>query len=149
MDEHTQDPSVGPPDGNPTGWDAQLERWEHPTLRRACVDGLQAFNAGDYHTAHDEFEDEWYNYASGSTESAFLHGMVQIAAGVYKRVDFENDDGLRNLFETACQYLQDVPSDYYGVDVHSVRTVATRALNDPSVVDDWNLQLDGNPFPSE
>ena len=145
MDEHTSDASVGPPraDTSPTGWLPEVGRWEHDTLRRAVVHGVRLYNAGAFHESHDCFEDEWYNYGSGTTESAFAHGMVQVAAGAYKHFDFENDDGMRSLFETALQYLHGVPADYYGVDVLGVRTTLTNALDDPSVVDGWQIVLDG------
>jgi hypothetical protein len=147
MDDHTQDYSVGPPvSGDPTGWRADRapsNGWEHGTLRRAVVHGVHLYNAGAYHESHDCFEDEWYNYGSGTTESAFLHGMVQVAAGAYKHVDFENDDGMRSLFETARQYLRGVPGDYYGVDVDEVRTRLRTALGDPTAVDGWRIALDG------
>ncbi|SNR50151.1 DUF309 domain-containing protein [Halorubrum vacuolatum] len=173
MDEHTRDPGVAPPLGNPTGWnsvstdrdpgdpsadtsetpsegsgsppDAVLAGgyWEHATLRRATEHGIRLFNAGAFHESHDCFEDEWYNYGSGSTESAFLHGMVQVAAGAYKRADFENDDGMRSLFETALQYLHGVPADFYGVDVEDVRDRLRRALDSPAAIDDWRITLDG------
>jgi hypothetical protein len=55
MDEHTRDPSVGPPAGNPTGWRAD-GRWEHATLRRAVVHGVRLYNAGEF---HDSFENFW------------------------------------------------------------------------------------------
>jgi len=142
MDDHTRSADVAPPAGDPTGWLPE-GRWEHATLRRAVVHGVRLFNAGAYHPAHDCFEDEWYNYGRGTTESAFAHGMVQVAAGAYKHVDFENDDGMRSLFETALQYLRGVPADYYGVDVLGVRTTLTNALNDPTVLDGWQIELDG------
>ncbi|UTF52493.1 DUF309 domain-containing protein [Natronosalvus rutilus] len=145
MDEHTRAPDVDPPSDSsaPTGWRPELDRWEHGTLRRATVHGVRLFNAGDYHASHDCFEDEWYNYGRGTVESQFLHGMVQVAAGVYKHVDFEDDDGMRSLFATALQYLHDVPNDFYGVDLLEVRTTLTNAQNDPSVLDGWKLPLDG------
>ena len=161
MDEHTRDPGVAPPLGNPTGWHAAEQRdgetdptegpadaalaggyWEHATLRRATEHGVRLFNAGEYHESHDCFEDEWYNYGRGSTESAFLHGMVQVAAGAYKHVDFENDDGMRSLFETALQYLHGIPDDFYGVDVAEIRGTLRAALDDPSTVDGWQIRLD-------
>ncbi|KDE60477.1 hypothetical protein EL22_20855 [Halostagnicola sp. A56] len=143
MDEHTNDPTVDPPDGNPSGWVADRERWEHATLRRATVHGVRLFNAGEYHRSHDCFEDEWYNYGRGRTESAFLHGMVQVAAGAYKHVDFRDDNGMRSLFRTALEYLRGVPDDYYGVDVLDVRTVLTNALESPDRIDGWRIRLDG------
>ena len=147
MDEHTQDHGVGPPtSGDPAGWRADRgpsNGWEHGTLRRAVVHGVRLFNSGEYHESHDCFEDEWYNYGRGTTESKFLHGMVQVAAGAYKHFDFENDDGMRSLFETALQYLEGVPDDYYGVDIDAVRSTLQDALGDPSVLEEWRIPLDG------
>ncbi|WP_200531081.1 DUF309 domain-containing protein [Halorubrum sp. LN27] len=176
MDEHTRDPGVAPPLGNPTGWHAGGEsvaddgvaregadgesgdaadeappadariaggHWEHATLRRATEHGVRLFNAGDYHESHDCFEDEWYNYGSGTAESAFCHGMVQVAAGAYKRVDFGNDDGMRSLFETALEYLRGLPGDFYGVDLDEVRATLRAALDDPAAIDGWKIPIDG------
>ena len=70
MDEHTRDPSVAPPLGDPTGWHASPDcggYWEHATLRRALGHGVRLFNSGAYHESHDCFEAEWYNYGSGTT----------------------------------------------------------------------------------
>jgi len=92
---------------------------------------------------HTLFEDEWYNYGRGTTESRFLHGMVQVAAGAYKHFDFEDDDGMDSLFRTALQYLQDVPRDFYGVDVLDVRTTLTNARADPEALHGWQITMDG------
>ena len=144
MDEHTRDDTVGPPaSGTPTGWETESSRWEHGTLRRATLHGVRLYNAGEFHEAHDCFEMEWYNYGNGTTESAFLHGMVQVAAGAYKHFDFEDDGGMRSLFETALQYLQGVPRDYYGVDLLDVRATLTEALGDPTALYGWRIELDG------
>lgn len=143
MADHTSDPTVDPPAGNPSGWDSEACRWEHATLRQAVVHGVRLYNAGSFHESHDCFEAEWYNYGRGTTESAFARGMVQVAAGAYKHTDFENDVGMRSLFRTALQYLRAPPADFYGVDVHDVRTVVTNALDDPTVIEDWQITLDG------
>lgn len=144
MDEHTRDETIGPPTGGtPTGWNPKAGQWEHGTLRRGTVHGVRLYNSGAFHGSHDCFEDEWYNYGRGTTESAFLHGMVQVAAGAYKHFDFGNDDGMRSLFETALQYLHGVPNDYYGVDVLGVRTTLTNALDDPATLKGWQIELDG------
>ena len=142
MDDHTRDPTVEPPDGNPSGWRADGQ-WEHETLRRAVVHGVRLYNSGEFHESHDCFEDEWYNYGRGNTESKFLHGMVQVAAGAYKHFDFEDDDGMRSLFRTSLQYFRGVPNDYYGVDLLDVRTTVTNALSDPSALEGWQIRLDG------
>jgi len=147
MDEHTRDHGVGPPtSGSPTGWRgdrAASNGWEHGTLRRAVVHGVRLYNSGEYHESHDCFEAEWYNYGSGTTESKFLHGMVQVAAGAYKHFDFEDDGGMRSLFRTALQYLSDVPADFYGVDVDDVRATLSDALEDPTALHGWAITLDG------
>ncbi|MHC3438372.1 DUF309 domain-containing protein [Natrialbaceae archaeon A-gly3] len=147
MDDHTHDPTVDPPAGNPTGWLEAEGRWEHGTLRRATVHGVRLYNSGEYHESHDCFEDEWYNYGRGTVESAFLHGMVQVAAGAYKHFDFENDDGMRSLFGTALQYFRGVPRDFYGIDVLEVRTTVTNALEDPTALHGWQIPLD-EEFPT-
>ena len=162
MTHHTRDDTVGPPtSGTPAGWDptrAASNGWEHGTLRRATVHGVRLYNAGAYHESHDCFEDEWYNYGSGTTESAFAHGMVQVAAGAYKHVDFDgearsassgrtqsgDDDGMRSLFRTALQYLRGIPDDYYGVAVGDVRRTLDAALSDPTAIDGWRIGLDGD-----
>ncbi len=144
MSDHTKDSTVKPPaSGNPTGWNQETQEWEHATLRKAVIHGVRLYNSGEFHESHDCFEAEWYNYGSGNTESAFLHGMVQVAAGAYKHFDFENDDGMRSLFRTALQYLRDTPRDYYGVDVLAVRTTVTNALDDPTVLHGWQIEIDG------
>ena len=143
MDDHTRDPTVAPPAGSPTGWHPERGEWEHATLRRALVHGVALYNSGDFHESHDCFEDEWYNYGSGSRESMFLHGMVQVAAGAYKHVDFEDDDGMRSLFRTALQYFHGLPREFYGVDLLAIRTTLTNALDDPTVLDGWQMALDG------
>lgn len=91
---------------------------------------------------HTLFKDKWYNYGSGSTESAYLHGMVQVAAGTYKHVAFEDDDGMRSLFETALEYLAGVPEDFYGVDVVAVRDRMRAALVDPPRIEGLQIALD-------
>jgi predicted metal-dependent hydrolase len=141
MDDHTRDSTVDPPDGDPTGWRSDGQ-WEHATLRRATEHGVRLYNSREFHDSHDCFEHEWYNYGRGSTESRFLHGMVQVAAGAYKHFDFEDDDGMRSLFRTSLQYFQDVPNDFYGVDVLDVRTHLTNALRDPTVLEGWQIRFD-------
>jgi hypothetical protein len=68
--------------------------------------------------------------------------MVQVAAGAYKHVDFEDDDGMRSLFRTALEYLDGVPRDFYGVDVDDVRETLDAALDDPNALDGWQIAID-------
>lgn len=144
VSDHTRDPTVPPPRrGSPTGWNDERARWEHATLRRALLRGVSAFNRGDFHASHDRFEEEWYNYGAGTTERAFLHGMVQVAAGAYKHHDFEDDEGMRSLFGTAFQYLRGIPDDFYGLDLADVRSTMRTARSDPEILEGWTLRVDG------
>jgi len=156
---HTQVDGVAPPDsGDPSGWLGGAGQWEHPTLRRAVVHGVRLYNGGEHHESADCFEHEWYNYGSGTVESKFLHGMVQLAAGAYKHFYFENsearsasgsrtqsgdDDGMARLFETSLTYLRGVPDDFYGVDVSVVRKLLRDVLDDPTALEDGRIRLDG------
>ena len=115
---------------------------ERSTDEGSVLDGTP--DAGEcFHLSHDCFEDEWYNYGQGSLESKYCHAMVQVVAGAYKHYSFDDPVGRDSLFETALQYFQGVPGDFYGVDVTGVRMTVTRALEDPSVLDGWQLTLDG------
>lgn len=147
MDTHTQDNDVAPPPvGNPTGWCQNRTKsngWEHGTLRVAVLHGVRLYNAGGFHESHDCFEREWYKYGNGTIESAFLHGMVQVAAGAYKHFDFENDEGMRSLFQTALEYLDGIPDDFYGVTVADIHNTLHTALEEPTILDRWQIEIDG------
>lgn len=70
MDDHTRDPTVSPPTGNPTAWrDGQ---WEHATLRRAVVHGVALYNAGEFHESHDCFEDGWPSVINSDPQTTRL-----------------------------------------------------------------------------
>jgi predicted metal-dependent hydrolase len=149
MDEHTRDKSVEPPPTgqNPSGWLPTENRWEHDTLRQATIHGVRLTNAGDYHEAHDCFEDEWFNYGNGTLEKSFLQGMTQVAAGAYKYTGFDNTAGLRKLLDSAHGYLVGVPADFYGVDVAALRDDILAIRRDPSRADSLLIAIDGQ-YPS-
>ncbi|MEF8894620.1 DUF309 domain-containing protein [Halodesulfurarchaeum sp.] len=149
MDEHTRDQSVEPPPAgqNPPGWLPKENRWEHDTLRQATIHGVRLTNAGDYHEAHDCFEDEWFNYGNGTLEKSFLQGMTQVAAGAYKYTGFDNTAGLRKLLDSAHGYLVGVPADFYGVDVAALRDDILAIRRDPSRAQSLRIALDGQ-YPS-
>ena len=145
MDEHTRDRSVGPPPAgqSPPGWLPEERRWEHDTLRKATIHGVRLVNEGEYHEAHDCFEDEWFNYGNGTMEKSFLQGMTQVAAGAYKYTGFDNEAGLRKLMDSAHGYLVGIPARYYGVDVESLRTDITAIRHKPARVETLEISIDG------
>ncbi|AKH97866.1 DUF309 domain-containing protein [Halanaeroarchaeum sulfurireducens] len=146
MDQHTMDPSIERPPNNatPTGWDEDTDRWEHETLRRAVIHGIRLYNSGEYHDAHDVFEDEWKKYGQGKQEKAFLQGLVQLAAGVYKLASHDNETGLIKLFRTSRGYLSDVPLDYYGVNVSQVHEILEKGIEQPESAIGTQVELDTN-----
>ncbi len=149
MDDHTRDPTVDPPAPStaPTGW-RHDNQWEHATLRTATLHGIRLFNATRFLDSHDCFEAEWYNYGTGTTESAFLHGMVQVAAGTYKYHSSQLR-GMRSLFRTALHYLHDTPLDFYGVDIIDVKLHLTNAQTTPEILDGWQITIDNHtPTPT-
>lgn len=75
MDEHTRDSTVDPPRGDPTGWNAGREQWEHATLRRATVHGIALYNSGEFHDSHDCFEN-----VCASVNNAYEQFGVSITA---------------------------------------------------------------------
>ncbi len=133
---------VAPPAGDPTGWNPASGRWDHATLRRDTVHGVRSYNAGAT-TRHTTFEDEWYNYGSGTTESTFAHGMIYLAPAHTSSLT-SRTDGMRSLFDTALQYLHGLPRDFVGVDVFEARTILTNALDGPAVLEGWRILLDGS-----
>ena len=69
--------------------------------------------------------------------------MVQIAAGAYKVTEHGSEEGLRRLFTTGRGYLDDVPADFYGVDVEALRIAVQETLGEPIEFDSWTITLDG------
>lgn len=118
--------------------------WEYQELRVATVHGVALFNTGRYHPSHDCFEAAWYNFGAGSAESAFLHGMAQVAAGMHKLTAHENSAGFVSLWKTARTYLQPHPSTYYGVDMDDLRQLLTAGVSNPDPISSPQLMLDGD-----
>ena len=145
MDDHTRDPTVQPPPAgqDPPGWMAAEGRWAHDTLRQATIHGVRLANAGEYHEAHDCFEDEWFNYGNGTMEKSFLQGMTQVAAGAYKYTGFDNSAGLRKLFDSAHGYLEGIPDQFYGVAVAALRDDIEAIRYNPQQVESLQIALDG------
>ncbi|MBV0924211.1 DUF309 domain-containing protein [Halomicroarcula limicola] len=97
--------------------------------------GIAVYNAGRYHAAHDAWEDYWLDLDPGDDER-FLHGLIQFTAVVHHAGN-ENWSGARGLAESAGEYLADLPPEYRGVDLDSVRSFLDRVAADPEAVD-WD-----------
>ena len=97
--------------------------------------GIAVYNAGRYHAAHDAWEDYWLGLDSGDDER-FLHGLIQFTAVVHHATG-ENWSGAQGLAESAGEYLADLPADYRGVNLDTVRPFLARVAEDPQSVD-WD-----------
>jgi predicted metal-dependent hydrolase len=97
--------------------------------------GIAVYNAGRYHAAHDAWEDYWLDLPDGDDER-FLHGLIQFTAVVHHATG-ENWSGAQGLAESAGEYLADLPADYRGVNLDTVRPFLARVAEDPESVD-WD-----------
>ncbi|MGA9402442.1 DUF309 domain-containing protein [Haladaptatus sp.] len=96
--------------------------------------GLAIYNAGEFHAAHDAWEEYWLDLDSGTTDERFLHGLIQFTAVVHHTTD-SNWTGIRGLAESAAAYLGDLPGEYRGVDVETVRSYLRAVRDDPEYVE--------------
>ncbi|WP_101295459.1 DUF309 domain-containing protein [Halegenticoccus soli] len=107
--------------------------------------GIAVYNAGEYHAAHDAWEDRWLGLERGSDDERFLHGLIQFTAAVY-HARRGNWLGATGLAESAGEYLADLPPTYRGVDVEGVRKYLAALATDPERVERARppaLKIDG------
>jgi hypothetical protein len=97
--------------------------------------GVAIYNAGNYHAAHDAWEDHWLDLDSGTDDERFLHGLIQFTAAVH-HADGGNRSGARGLAESALAYLAGLPADYRGVDLGAVRDALAALEADPTLSGD-------------
>jgi hypothetical protein len=95
--------------------------------------GMAVFNAGDFHDAHDAWEDRWLDLESGTDDERLLHGLIQFTAAVHHG-DGRNWTGCVGLAESADEYLSGLPDEYRGVDVARVRRILGELARDPEVL---------------
>ncbi|NHN61053.1 MULTISPECIES: DUF309 domain-containing protein [Halorussus] len=96
--------------------------------------GVAVYNDGEYHAAHDAWEDHWLDLDAGTDDERFLHGLIQFTAAVH-HASGANWPGVRGLAESAAEYLDDVPADYRGVNVGEVRAYLRAVAADPEHVE--------------
>ncbi|WP_049971698.1 DUF309 domain-containing protein [Haladaptatus cibarius] len=96
--------------------------------------GLAIFNTGEFHAAHDAWEDHWLILDRDTEDERFLHGFIQFTAVVY-HAQHANWDGIRGLAESSVFYLDGLPADYRGVNVGAVRSYLDAVRHDPEYVE--------------
>lgn len=96
--------------------------------------GIAVYNAGEFHAAHDAWEDYWLDLESGTDDERFLHGLIQFTAAVH-HAHGANWAGVRGLAESAAAYLAALPADYRAVNVGEVRRYLRAVAADPEHVE--------------
>ncbi|WP_459194498.1 DUF309 domain-containing protein [Halosimplex sp. J119] len=95
--------------------------------------GVAVYNAGQYHAAHDAWEERWLELPEGDDER-FLHGLIQFTAAVHHARE-RNWSGATGLADSAGDYLADLPATYRGVNVGTVRDHLDRLARDPERIE--------------
>jgi predicted metal-dependent hydrolase len=95
--------------------------------------GIAVFNEGEYHAAHDAWEDRWLDLEEGTDDERFLHGLIQFTAAVHHATN-GNDEGARGLAESAAEYLDGLGDTHRGVALDTVRPFLSRLAADPALL---------------
>ena len=101
-----------------------------PSLRA----GVAIYNAGEYHAAHDAWEEPWLGLDDGTDDERFLHGLIQFTAAIH-HARTRNWSGATGLAESAGDYLAGLRSPYRGVDIDAVRRALSTLAADPEVIE--------------
>ncbi len=96
--------------------------------------GVAIYNAGEYHAAHDAWEDAWLALETDTADERLLHGLIQFTAAVHHARN-DNRTGAVGLAESAREYLADLPRTYRGIDVASVRDALDALAADPERIE--------------
>ena len=103
-------------------------------MRTALRVGIVIFNLGEYHAAHDAWEDIWLQLERGSTDERFLHGLIQYTAAVHHAAN-RNWTGATGLATSAIEYLDDLGATYAGVNLEPIRLVLLQLGRDPEWIE--------------
>ncbi|AGN00975.1 hypothetical protein L593_05130 [Salinarchaeum sp. Harcht-Bsk1] len=107
--------------------------------------GAAVYNAGEYHAAHDAWEERWLDLQDGTDDERLLHGLIQYTAAVHHATN-RNWAGAVGLAESALDYLAELPADYRGVDLVRAREYLDLLAADPERIERapaWPLAIDG------
>ncbi|MGM0605464.1 MAG: DUF309 domain-containing protein [Halobacteriota archaeon] len=96
--------------------------------------GIAVYNAGEYHAAHDAWEDRWLDLERGSDDERLLHGLIQFTAAIYHATT-GNWSGCVGLCSSAREYLGTLPGTYRGVDVDRTRRILAAFERDPERIE--------------
>ena len=96
--------------------------------------GIAIYNVGEYHAAHDAWEEHWLDLESGTDDELFLHGLIQFTAAVFHAHN-HNWGGATGLAGSAQEYLADLSAGYREVNVGDVRSYLATLEDDPEYIE--------------
>jgi hypothetical protein len=115
-------------------------------METALRAGMAIYNAGEFHAAHDAWEDTWLDLERGSEDERLLHGLIQFTAATYHATE-GNLEGARGLAASAREYLDGLEG-YRGVNVGEIRDYLEGLATDPGSIetaDAPELTVEGVP----
>lgn len=94
-------------------------------LLAAYREGLELFDAGEYHAAHEAFERCWLSMEGGDAD--FFKGLVQASICMH-HARRENLEGARKLYSGHRRLLGPYSPEHRGLDVAAFLTEMQRAM---------------------
>lgn len=86
-------------------------------LLENAINGLNAYNAGDFYRAHEYFEAAW---RETPTESRDLYRALLSLSGGFFRLMQKRPDAAWKFFIKAHDWLAQFPGNYYGLDLSKI-----------------------------
>ncbi|AUX07668.1 hypothetical protein AArcSl_0010 [Halalkaliarchaeum desulfuricum] len=96
--------------------------------------GLVLYATGEYHAAHDPWEDVWLELEEGTTDEKLFHGLIQYTAAVHHARN-RNWSGATGLAESGREYLVGLPDQYRGVAVADAVAFLDALARDPERIE--------------
>lgn len=106
--------------------------------------GIAIYNAGEFHAAHDAWEEPWLDLERGTPDERFLHGLIQFTAAIHHATR-GNEEGATGLAASGREYLDGLDG-HRAVNVATVRDFLARLAADPALLERASppdLTLDG------
>lgn len=100
-------------------------RWDEGDRAMHFERGVSAFDAGEYHAAHEEFEKLWLS--TQGSDSDFFKGLIQACIALH-HFQHGNLEGAAKLYSGHRRYLAAYLPVHRGIDVAALLTEMQRAL---------------------
>lgn len=110
--------------------------------------GIAIYNNGNFHAAHDAWEDQWLHLEKDTHDERFLHGLIQFTAAIYHATT-GNWEGLQGLAISATEYLAPLPSPYRHVSIEPIHHYLSQLAIDPEYIERHsppNITYDDSPL---